>query len=131
MEQSNTKVTQTEKPVKTSATSDAKPLRVGTGLPGPGRPKKADEQEVRRLALGALKKVYGSHEKAFQALASSKEPALKRLAFEYAFGKPADKIESVNGIPFSQLNVQIIATPKNQTDGSSNDDSIPASTEQQ
>lgn len=85
-----------------------KPLRIGTGLPGPGRPKKADEHKVKELGMAALKKQYGTLEKAFQALLTSGEPTLIRLVFEYTFGKPADKIEPVNGLPFHQLNIQVI-----------------------
>jgi hypothetical protein len=120
---SNKQVTTENKPVKTAVGKDGKPLRVGTGLPGPGRPKKADEQQARQLGMAALKKQYGTLEKAFQALLTSKEPSLIRLVFEYSFGKPADKIESVNGIPFNQLNIQIIATKK-QSNESTDDSNI-------
>jgi hypothetical protein len=119
----NTEVTKGNKPVKTAIGKDGTPLRVGTGLPGPGRPKKADEQQARQLGMAALKKQYGTLEKAFQALLTSKEPSLIRLVFEYTFGKPADKIESVNGIPFNQLNIQIIATKK-QSNESTDDSNI-------
>src|SRR5690349_9997146 len=108
---SNKEVTGNNKHAKTA---DGK-LRIGTGLPGPGRPKKADEQKVRELGMAALKKKHGTLEKAFIWLLESKEPSLIRLVFEYTFGKPADKIESVNGIPFNQLNIQIVAT--NKADG--------------
>lgn len=89
-------------------TAELKPLRIGTGLPGPGRPKKADEQKVKELGMAALKKKYGTLEKAFIALLESNEPTLIRLVFEYTFGKPANVIEAPNGLPYNQLNVQII-----------------------
>ena len=105
--------------------------RIGTGLPGPGRPKKADELKVQRQALSALKKKYGTVQAAFISLLDSKEPSLIKLVFEYSFGKPADKIETVNGIPFNQLNIQVIATHKQdnngtETNGFKDNDSIPA-----
>lgn len=120
---SNNEVTQGNKQVKTSG---EKPLRIGTGLPGPGRPKKADEQKAKELGMAALKKKFGTVEKAFVFLLESKEPSLIRLVFEYTFGKPADKIESVNGIPFNQLNIQVIATQKsdNGHNGHSDNGSI-------
>lgn len=99
---------------KQDKTAGGKPMRIGTGLPGPGRPKKAEEQLAKNLGMAALKKKYGSLDKAFVALLESKEPTLIRLVFEYTFGKPADKIASVDGVPFNQLNIQIVAT-KTQT----------------
>lgn len=106
------------------------PKRIGTGLPGPGRPKKADELKAVNLGLSALKKQYGTLEKAFRFLLSSGEPSLIKLVFEYSFGKPADKIESINGIPFNQLNIQIIASKKHESNGSEDNGSIPTTTEQ-
>jgi hypothetical protein len=115
MKDSNTKVTQVTKHVKTA---EGKPLRIGTGLPGPGRPKKAVEEHVKNLSVKALKKKYGTLDKAFVALLESKEPSLIRLVFEYAFGKPADKIEGIGGIPFGQLNIQVVHTQNNNSNGS-------------
>lgn len=57
-----------------------------------GRPKKADEERIRGLALSGLKKVYGSEEAAWAKIAElSKEsfPHLKML-FEYLYGKPKE-----------------------------------------
>lgn len=127
---SNKKVTKSEKHTKTSGD---KPLRIGTGLPGPGRPKKADEQEARLNSLNAIKKKYGSIEKGFMSLLESRKPQLIQLCFEYAFGKPAEKLTGLNGIPFNQLNIQVIATNKqsNGPDESANDSSISAPAGQQ
>jgi hypothetical protein len=110
---SNNRDTQVNKQDKTV---DGKPLRIGTGLPGPGRPKKSEEQQAKQLGMSALKKKYGSLDKAFVALLESKEPTLIKMVFEYAFGKPADKMTGVDGVPFNQLNIQIVATKtKTQT----------------
>lgn len=106
---SNTQVTTNNKHAKTSGD---KPLRIGTGLPGPGRPKKATEQQAQQLSVTAIKRKYGSLEKGLVALLESKEPSLIRLVFEYALGKPESRIASVNGVPFSQLNIQIVQTNK-------------------
>lgn len=127
---SNNEVTIDKKHVKTSAGKEGKPLRVGTGLPGPGRPKKATELQVQQLSVTALKTKYGTLEKAFVTLLESKEPSLIRLVFEYAFGKPADKIASINGIPFNQLNIQIVQTNKNDsgTTEHTNNQGIPDTT---
>lgn len=130
---SNTVVTHVKKQVKTSGTKEGQPMRIGTGLPGPGRPKKADEKQASALGMAALKKKYGSLEKAFIALLDSKEPTLIKLAFEYSFGKPVETIKGVNEIPFTQLNIQVIATKKqdNGTDEPTDNGSIPVSTGKQ
>lgn len=107
---SNNEVTQDNKHVKTSVGKDGKPLRIGTGLPGPGRPKKAMEDLARQQGQAALKKKYGTLEKAFIALLESKEPSLIRLAFEYALGKPAEIGQAPGGIPFNQLTIQVVQT---------------------
>lgn len=104
---SNTQVTADKKHVKTSGD---KPLRIGTGLPGPGRPKKATELQAQQLSVTAIKRKYGTLENGLVALLDSKEPALIRLVFEYALGKPESRIASVNGVPFGQLNIQIVQT---------------------
>jgi len=98
------------------------PLRIGTGLPGPGRPKKADELLARNHAITALKKKYKTLDKAFMSLLESGEPSLIKAAFEYAFGKPVDKVDNVNGIPFNQLNIQIVATKKEDNGGNEHTD---------
>lgn len=110
MKDSNKIVTQ---PNKHAKTADGKVLKIGTGLPGPGRPKKAVEEQVKNLSVKALKKKYGTLDKAFVSLLESKEPSLIRLVFEYAFGKPEAKVEGVGGIPFNQLNIQVIHTQNN------------------
>jgi|SRR6186713_840917 len=123
---SNKVVTGDDKQDKT----ESKKLRIGTGLPGPGRPKKADEKVVSNLSMAALKRKYGTLEKAFVALLDSKEPTLIKLVFEYAYGKPVETIKGVNEIPFNQLNIQIVATKKidNGTDEPTDNGSIPVST---
>ncbi|HEY1202332.1 MAG TPA: hypothetical protein VGE79_15185 [Niastella sp.] len=125
---SNTEVTTNKKHAKTSGD---KTLRIGTGLPGPGRPKKAVEEQVKNLSVKALKKKYGTLDKAFVSLLESKEPSLIRLVFEYAFGKPEAKVDGVAGIPFSQLNIQIVQSNNNGTIGYTNNQGIPDTSREQ
>jgi len=77
--------------------------RGGAGR-GQGRKTKADEDRIRTLSIGALTKVFGSEDEAFEHLAiraqdGSKEafPYLK-LLFEYAYGKPKETIDMTNKI---------------------------------
>ena len=59
---------------------------------GQGRKPKAKEEQVRRLGLDAIQKVYGSVESYYEFIArESKDsfPHLKLLQ-EYVFGKPKD-----------------------------------------
>lgn len=60
---------------------------------GAGRPKKADENRVRDLAIAAITNVYGSEQKGFEMLLRSGEPALVKWVFEHAEGKPTEKID--------------------------------------
>jgi hypothetical protein len=60
---------------------------------GQGRKPKADEQKVRHLAISAIIKIYGSEEKGFIALLESGEPTLRKLVYEYAYGKPTEKVQ--------------------------------------
>jgi hypothetical protein len=66
---------------------------MGTVRPGPGRPKKADEERVRDLSLKAIVSHYGSEENGFKSLLESKEPSLVKFVFEHAYGKPRDKMD--------------------------------------
>lgn len=66
---------------------------MATGKPGPGRPKKADEERVRDLSLKAIISHYGSEEAGFKSLLESKEPSLVKFVFEHAYGKPRDKVD--------------------------------------
>lgn len=65
----------------------------GGTRPGAGRPKKADEQRVRDLAVSAITKKYGSEEKAFLHLLNTRDPALIKWVFEHAYGKPTEKLD--------------------------------------
>ena len=61
---------------------------------GQGRKPKAKEEQVRRLGLDAITKVYGSIEKYYQHIAKESMdsfPHLKLLQ-EYVFGKPKETI---------------------------------------
>lgn len=122
---SNNETTEVTKHDKTSFNTSDKPLRIGAGKPGPGRPKKADEKEARNLAVSALKKRYGSLEKAMLALVDSKEPTLRKLAYEYALGKPAERTEKPPSFP--QINLQLVTNNNNPTNESRDNDSIPVS----
>jgi hypothetical protein len=66
---------------------------MATGRPGPGRPRKADEERVRDLSLKAIISHYGSEEAGFKSLLESKEPSLVKFVFEHAYGKPRDKVD--------------------------------------
>lgn len=65
----------------------------GGARPNSGRKRKADENRVRDLAIAAIKNVYGSEEKGFEALLRSGEPSLQKWVFEHAEGKPTEKID--------------------------------------
>jgi hypothetical protein len=60
---------------------------------GQGRKPKADEEKVRNLSISAIKKVFGSEEKGFEALLKSGEATLIKFVYEHAYGKPKEKIE--------------------------------------
>jgi len=57
-----------------------------------GRLARADERKVTSFAIGAMKKVFGSEQKAWDTLA--KESVLsfphRKLLMEYAYGKPKE-----------------------------------------
>jgi hypothetical protein len=66
---------------------------MATARPGPGRPRKADEERVRDLSVKAIIGHYGSEDKGFKYLLESKEPVLVKFVFEHAYGKPRDKMD--------------------------------------
>ena len=79
-----------------------------------GRPTKAKEEQVRRLGLNAIEKVYGSIDKYYEFIATESKgsfPHLKLLQ-EYVFGKPKEiievKTEEVDEIDYSQLSVKTL-----------------------
>ena len=81
---------------------------------GAGRPTKAKEEQVRRLGLNAIEKVYGSIEEYYEFIAKESKdsfPHLKLLQ-EYVFGKPKEiievKTEEVDEIDYSQLSVKTL-----------------------
>lgn len=69
--------------------------RPGNGGPGRGggRKSKTYEEKVRKYALAAIVKKWGSLEGGLEALLDSHEPVLMRFVFEHAFGKPKEQIE--------------------------------------
>jgi hypothetical protein len=64
-----------------------------------GRKPKADEDRIRGLAVGALVKIYGSEEQAFEHLAKMAKESFPHvnLLFAYAYGKPQDKLDVTSG----------------------------------
>lgn len=74
----------------------------GTGgkREGAGRKPKAEEEKIASFALKAMVDVFGSEEKAWEALskqAKASFPHLK-LLFEYRYGKPKERIEHSGGV---------------------------------
>ena len=59
---------------------------------GQGRPPKAREKKLGNYALGAMKKVFGSEEKAWLELAKQSKDSFPhmRLLWEYKYGKPKE-----------------------------------------
>ena len=59
---------------------------------GQGRPPKAREKKLGNYALGAMKKVFGSEEKAWLELAKQAKDSFPhmRLLWEYKYGKPKE-----------------------------------------
>lgn len=74
----------------------------GGARPGGGRPTKADEEKVKKLAQGAIIKKYGSLEKGFHALLTGPSDMLKKFVWEHAVGKPREKID-VTDVPMEQI----------------------------
>ena len=76
----------------------------GGPQPGSGRPKKADEEKAQRAAYGCLMARYGSAEAAMDAALESGQPALMKFVYEWAFGKPTEKIQSDTTILLPKIN---------------------------
>lgn len=73
----------------------------GGARKGAGRKSKADEDRVRTLSIGAIKKVFGSEEEGWLHIAEqAKEsfPHLKML-YEYSYGKPKETVENIVSMP--------------------------------
>lgn len=73
----------------------------GGARKGAGRKPKADEDRVRTLSIGAIKKVFGSEEEGWLHIAKqAKEsfPHLKML-YEYSYGKPKETVENIVSMP--------------------------------
>lgn len=70
----------------------------GGARKGAGRPTKADEDMVRGMSVGAIKKMFGSEQAGWDHIAEmAKEsfPHLK-LLYDYSYGKPKETIENIN-----------------------------------
>lgn len=66
----------------------------GGYMPGGGRPRKAKEEQVRRLGIAAIEKIYGSVQDYYNFIAEKSKdsyPHLKLLQ-EYIYGKPKEVI---------------------------------------
>ena len=74
---------------------------------GQGRPPKAREKKLGNYALGAMKKVFGSEEKAWLELAKQAKESFPhmRLLWEYKYGKPKE-LKELN--VKTQVNIPII-----------------------
>ena len=87
----------------------------GGARAGAGRKSKAKEEQVRRLGIDAIEKVYGSVESYYEHIAKeSKEsfPHLKLLQ-EYVFGKPKEIVQ-IEGddedvLDYSKLSTKTLA----------------------
>jgi len=65
------------------------------GSRGGGRPSKVEEDKLRRLALSAIAKEYGSETKFWEDLAKKSKNSFphRKLLMEYTYGKPKERIE--------------------------------------
>ena len=88
---------------------------------GQGRKSKSSEEQVRRLGLDAISKVYGSVEKYYQHIAKESQdsfPHLKLLQ-EYVFGKPKEVIEVIkedeDEVNYKQLTIETLRDLANNT----------------
>lgn len=93
---------------------------------GQGRKSKSSEEQVRRLGLDAISKVYGSVEKYYQHIAKESQdsfPHLKLLQ-EYVFGKPKEVIEVISededNIDYKTLTTETLRELANHTYNKSN-----------
>ena len=88
---------------------------------GAGRKTKANEEQVRRLGLDAIEKVYGSIEKYYIHIAKESQdsfPHLKLLQ-EYVFGKPKEVIEVIkedeDEVNYKKLTIETLRDLANNT----------------
>lgn len=68
----------------------------GGARKGAGRKPKLDEEKTRGLSLSAIKKVFGSEDKAWERVAQlANEGSFKHLEllYGYAYGKPKDNVD--------------------------------------
>lgn len=86
----------------------------GGARKGAGRKTKAKEEQVRRLGIEAIEKVYGSVEDYYEHIAKESKssfPHLKLLQ-EYVFGKPKEVIqiegEENDDIDYSNLSTETL-----------------------
>lgn len=63
---------------------------------GAGRKSIAEEVNSRELAITALKNKFGDLTKALEYLLSSEQPQLIKFAYEHAFGKPVERIATLD-----------------------------------
>lgn len=63
---------------------------------GAGRPSIAEEVNSRELAISALKNKFGDITKALEYLLSSDHPQLIKFVYEHAFGKPVERIATLD-----------------------------------
>tara|TARA_R110000851_G_scaffold91073_3_gene198888 strand:- start:137 stop:463 length:327 start_codon:yes stop_codon:yes gene_type:complete len=96
-------------------------LKNGGARVGAGRPTKAKEEQVRRLGLDAIAKVYGSVEKYYIHIATESQesfPHLKLLQ-EYVFGKPKEVVEVItddkDDIDYKKLTIETLRDLANNT----------------
>tara|TARA_R110000737_G_scaffold37437_1_gene57222 strand:+ start:345 stop:662 length:318 start_codon:yes stop_codon:yes gene_type:complete len=93
---------------------------------GAGRKTKANEEQVRRLGLDAIEKVYGSIEKYYIHIAKESQdsfPHLKLLQ-EYVFGKPKEVIEVIkedeDEVNYKKLTIETLRDLANNTNDKPN-----------
>ncbi len=63
---------------------------------GAGRKTVSEEVNSRELAITALKNKFGDLTKALEYLLSSEQPQLIKFAYEHAFGKPVERIATLD-----------------------------------
>lgn len=63
---------------------------------GAGRKSLAEEFNSRELAVNALKNKFGDLTTALQWLLESEQPTLVKFAYEHAFGKPVERIATLD-----------------------------------
>lgn len=82
----------------------------GGARPGAGRKSKAKEEQVRRLGINAIIKIYGSVEEYYEHIARESKDSFSHLKLlqEYVFGKPKEIVvleneDNVDNIDYSKL----------------------------